>query len=428
MDPRDPRHDRRSFLRGAGAFVALPAFESLLPRASATSGRAPKAKRFVCVAPDYGVVPGSFFPAEEGADYGLPTLLKPVAKHRREFSVFSHLDHPGVGGGHACSATLLNGVKVTDVAGDRQRLVSLDQVIAGRIGSGTRFPSLRTGQGAPISYTPSGVPVPSIRNPENLFRQLFVEDHPKIKAARRGSLGENRSILDAVLQDANALGKTLAVRDRKKLDEYLTSVREAERKLRRREEWIDSPKPKAKVRTEPSDEDEGTGYPYDMALSYELITLALQTDSSRVITYQMPGGNRRFEFAGVTLGYHTLSHHGKQPDKVRQLEIIESYYVRHFSGFLDQLKKVRDAEGRPLLESTIVLFGSGMGNASSHSSRDLPILLAGGGFRHGRHHRFERGARNGMPLSNLFVTLLQQLGIEKDRFAGSTGNLNGVLL
>ena len=169
-------------------------------------------------------------------------------------------------------------------------------------------------------------------------------------------------------------------------------------------------------------------YPYNTSVMYELMILALQANMTNIITFGHPGGNRLFPFEGITLGYHSLTHHGKRPDLLRELNIIETFYSEQFAGFLDRLKAAQDAEGRPLLDSTVVLFGSGMGNASSHSSRNLPVMVAGGGFKNGKHHRFERQGRDGRPLCDLYVSILQQLGVETDRFSTSTANLNHLLI
>ena len=217
--------------------------------------------------------------------------------------------------------------------------------------------------------------------------------------------------------------------DQAKLDEYLTAVREVERKLQRRTDWLDVPKPKASDAVIKGNDDVvvDLDYPYNTSVMYDLIILALQTNTTNVITFGHPGGNRLFPFDGIELGYHSLTHHGKRPDLLRQLNIIELYYTRQFARFLDRLKAIRDADGQPLLDSTVVMFGSGMGNASSHSSRNLPIMVAGGGFKTGQHHRFERHGRDGRPLCDLYVSILQQLGVETDRFSTSTGNLNELL-
>ena len=422
--------DRRLFLRGAGGTLALPMLESLRPAVAAqqrgSDDRRP-AKQFVCVAPDYGIYPPAFFPEQTGHDYEMPGTLKMMERHRQDMSVFSYLDHPGVGGGHACTRTFLNGIKASDADGDRSRLLSLDQVIAREIGMENRFPALVTGSGAPISYTTAGIPVPAVPTPDRFFNLLFVDEDAKTKDRQRQALSDNASILDVLLEDSRSLQPRLASQDRIKLDEYLTAVRETERKLTRRKDWIDIRKPKVKAPKQDEDAYEQSGYPYDMSLFFEIMVLALQTESTRVLTYQMPGGNRMFPFDGITMGYHTLTHHGKDPEKASQIQIIDRYYLTQLASFIDRLKKVNDSKGRPLLDSTVVLFGSGMGNASSHSSRDVPVLVAGGGLKHGSHYAFPKDDKSGTPLSNLYVTLLRQFGIETDHFASSDGNLDHLM-
>ena len=418
------RIDRRLFLRGTGISLALPMLESLRPVAIAKGQNiedAPPAKRFVCVSPDYGIYPPAFFPEQAGRDYVMPKTLKMMERHRQDMSVFSYLDHPGVGGGHACTRTLLNGIKASDADGDRSRLLSLDQFIARGFGMENRFPALVTGNGAPISYTETGIPVPSVPTPDRFFNLLFVDEDAKTKDRQRQALGDNASILDVLLEDSRSLQPRLASQDRVKLDEYLTAVRETERKLLRRRDWIDISKPKVKAPKQDEDSYGQSDYPYDMSLFFEVMVLALQTESTRVLTYQMPGGNRMFPFDGITMGYHTLTHHGKDPEKAGQIQIIDRYYLTQLASFVDRLKKTKDREGQPLLDSTVVLFGSGMGNASSHSSRDVPVLVAGGGLKHGRY--LARDAKNNTPLCNLFVHLLNQMNINTEKFASSTGEL-----
>ena len=417
--------NRRHFLRGLGGVcLALPSFESL----QGTEFNASKAKRFVCVSPNYGMHPSGFFPEKTGDDYVMPKLLKPLEKHRSDFSVFNNLDHPGVGGGHGCSNTFLNGMELRDTKDQPQRLHSLDQLLSEKIGQQTRFPSLRLGAGG-VSWSRAGIILPTEGSPSKIFAKLFLEDNPKVKSSQRKFLDEDGSILDVVYADAKRLGARMAKIDQAKLDEYLTAVREVERKLQRQATWIDVPKPQASSKVIEGNDElvVDLNYPYNTPVMYDLVVLALQTQSSNVITFGHPGGNRLFPFEGVELGYHSLTHHGKRPDLLRQLTIIESYYIRHFARFLDRMKATKDADGRSLLESTVILFGSGMGNASSHSSRNLPILLSGGGFKTGQHHRFERIGRDGRPLCDLFVSILQRLGVETDRFSTSKGNLNHLI-
>lgn len=419
---------RRNFLRGVGVSIALPAFDSL--HAANENRSSANAKRFVCVAPNYGMNPGGFFPEKTGADYEMPPLLKPLELHRADLTIFTNLDHPGVGGGHGCSNTFLNGAEMKDVEDQPQRLHTLDQLLGEKIGQTTRFPSLLLGGGG-VSWSRAGIKLPTDGDPARVFAKLFVNDNPKLKQQTRQFLDEDASILDVVRQDAKRLNERLAKADKDKLDQFLTAIREVERKLKRQADWLDIAKPKASDKVIRGGDDDDTivdlEYPYNTSVMYDLMVIALQTNSTNVVCYGHPGGNRLFPFDGITLGYHSLTHHGKRPDLLKELTIIETFYAAQFSRFLTKLKDTLDSNGQSLLESTVVLFGSGMGNASSHSSRNLPIVIAGGGLRSGSHHRFERNGRDGRPLSDLFVTILQRLGIEQDAFSTSTSNLNHLL-
>ena len=417
---------RRNLLRGVGVSIVLPAFASL----SAEETNTNSAKRFVCVSPNYGMYPGGFFPENVGADYVMPPLLKSLQPHRRDLTIFTNLDHPGVGGGHGCSNTLLNGVEMKDVQDQPQRLHSLDQLLAEKIGQRTRFPSLLLGAGG-VSWSRAGIRLPTDAAPAQVFAKLFVDDNAKTKQRKRRFLDEDASILDVVRQDAARLNARLAKADQNKLDQFLTAIREVERKLQRQTRWLDVAKPKVGEEVirggDQSDMIVDLTYPYNTSVMVDLMVLALQTNSTNVICFGHPGGNRLFPFEGISLGYHSLTHHGKRPQLLKELAIIESFYAEQFSRFLAKLKETPDANGRPLLESTIVMFGSGMGNASSHSSRCLPVLVAGGGLKTGVHHRFERQGRDGRPLADLFVTILQRLGIEREKFSTSVSNLNHLL-
>jgi len=421
------RLNRRSFLRGLGVSIALPAFDSLCAAKTDRSN----VKRFVCVSPNYGMHPGGFFPEQTGTDYAMPLLLKSLEPHRQDLTIFTNLDHPGVGGGHGCSSTLLNGYELKDTKDRPQRLQSLDQFLAGHIGQATRFPSLLLGAGS-VSWSQAGIKLPAEADPARVFARLFVDENIRTRQQTQRVLDEDASILDVVRQDARRLNSRLSRADQHKLDQFLTSIRGVELKLKRQTDWLNVVKPKASDSViRGSDQDDQVidlSYPYNTSVMYDLMVLALQTDSTNVICYGHPGGNRMFPFDGITLGYHSLTHHGKRPELLRELVIIESFYAEQFSRFLGKLKETPDSDGQSLLESTVVMFGSGMGNASSHSSRNLPILIAGGGFRHGSHHRFERSGRDGRPLSDLFVTVLQQLGVERERYSTSNSNLNDLLI
>ena len=222
--------DRRKFLHGVGVSIALPAFDSL--HAATDNGTAAKAKRFVCVSPNYGMNPAGFFPQKTGTDYDTPILLKPLELHRSELTIFTNLDHPDVGGGHGCSNTFLNGTEMKDATDQPQRLHTLDQLLSEKIGQSTRFPSLLLGGGG-VSWSRAGIKLPTDADPANVFTKLFVNDNPKQKQQTRQFLDEDASILDVVRQDAKQLNKKLAQADKDKLDQFLTAIREVERKLKR---------------------------------------------------------------------------------------------------------------------------------------------------------------------------------------------------
>ena len=413
---------RRQFLRAMGVTIALPLLESTR---TAQAADAPL-RRLVCVGNEFGMYPGSFWPKADGADYELPELLQPLAPHRSELTLFSHLDH-GLKGGHFAVHTFLTGVKSADARGMADGGISLDQRAAEFVGARTRFPSLTIGSesglhgGCQMSWTRTGTRVPPITGPRELFRQLFIDDGSEAKRAAVDRILLQGSILDAVSGEAKSLQRRVSKTDRQKLDEYFASVRDVEQKLELQKHWQNIPKPKTDY-PEPQNE----GLTRDLPKIYDLMALALQTDSTRVATLEI-GGSFAASDLGIRKGYHSLSHHGKAPESIELLVQIEKYQVEQFARFLQKLRELRDPNtDGSLLDQTMALFGSGMGNANSHTNHDLPIILAGGGFRHGRHLRCPDKAGERLPLSNLFVTMLQQFGVEADRFSHSTGTLRGL--
>ncbi len=415
------RTDRRRFLRATGVCIALPLFESL-PVANASSKQQRPTKRLVCIGNEFGMYPGAFWPSQVGKAYEATPLLKPLTLHRNDLTIFSHLDH-GLQGGHFAVHTFLTGVKAHEARGLPDGGMSLDQRAAEHVGSQTRFPVLNVGSpdglhgGCQISWTRTGTRVPPIPGPRQLFRALFVNQSESAKRQAVDRLQLRDSILDTVLGDANSLKKTISRADSQKLDEYFAAIRDVETQLALSRKWQDVPKPKP-----PLPEPENHGLAQDLPLIYDLIALALQTDSTRVSTLEI-GGSFVARDIGIKQGYHALSHHGQLPEKIKQLVQIERYQVEQFARFLDKLKSFADPSGGTLLDNTMVLFGSGMGNGNSHRNNDLPIILAGGGFRHGEHKQYPASRHRRVPLCNLFVSILQQFGVETDRFGTSTGTL-----
>lgn len=425
-----PDPARRMFLKASGVAIALPSLHSLSnAAAAASSGPQPTTpKRMVCIGNEFGMYPGAFWPQTEGREYELTPLLEPLANQRADFTLFSHLDH-GLKGGHFAVHTFLTGVKAAEARGMSEGGISLDQRAAEHVGSQTRFPSLTIGSdgglhgGCRMSWTRTGTRVPPIGGPRELFRMLFLDDNAEAKQRATDRLDLQGSILDSVLGDANSLSRRLNPSDNRKLDEYLSSVRDVEVRLDLQRQWQNVPKPKPLV-DEPRDE----GLTRDLPKIYDLIALALQTDSTRVATVEV-GGSFAASDLGIRAGYHGLSHHGQVRTSIDLLVQIERYQVEQFSRFVDKLKSIpQDESDGSLLDSTMLLFGSGMGNANSHTNHDLPVILAGGGFRHGEHRRFPEESRRRVPLCNLFVSMLQQFGVETDFFGASTGTLSGLEL
>ena len=406
---------RRRFLQGTGIALSLPAFDSF---AAGLSAAKKPPRRLVCIGNHLGFYPGNFFPKAVGKDYVAPSTLTPLAAHRDQLTVFSHLDH-GLNGGHKAVQGFLTSIKKEEAAGFPGKNISLDQVAAEHVGSSTRFPSINTGisRGTDMCWSRAGVHVPPINNPATLFRGLFVNSPQGAREAERMRLKHRVSVLDALRDSARALNRTLNAADRGKLDQYLTSVRDVERRLQMSKEWLNRPKPKA-----PIDEvlDEERQHIDEVALLYDLMALALQTDSTRVATLETGLG---FRTAELDLGgYHGLSHHGKSKDRIGQLQIVEAFLTTKLSNFISRLKEAK------IFDNTLVVFGSGMSDGSRHSNRNLPVLLAGGGFKHQGHVVCPTEQHKRVPLSNLWLSVLQWFGSETDRFGRSTGTFSPMKL
>jgi hypothetical protein len=423
MSPHIATHralSRRAFLRGTGVSLSLPFLEAMTPAFSrAASAQAPQ--RFVAMCATLGFHTPFLFPQETGAGYTLTPYLEPLQHLRDDFSVISGLAHAEQNGanGHTSEFTWLTSAKHPGLAGFKNT-ISVDQLIAEKIGTQTRFPSLVLGNGSEsLSWSASGVPLPAESSPSKAFQQLFVDGTPAEVQAQMRGLKRGRSILDTVLGQANKLHRELGRHDQEKLDEYLSAVRDLEGRLVQNEEWAQRPKPKVDV-PPPTDIQNRTDAIGKMKLMQDLVVLALQTDSTRTITLRLSGMNQVPQIEGVSHDWHQLSHHGLDPAKIEELKIIEVAEFRALGDFLTKLKGVQE-NGRSLLDSTAVLFGSNLGNASAHDTKNLPLLLAGGGYKHGRHVAVDPQKQ---VFSNLFVSLMQRMGVESDKFGFSTGVLD----
>jgi hypothetical protein len=416
--------NRRFFLRSTGISMALPFLESLTGRVSAKAAAASSPMRMVCIGNLLGFYPPAFFPTKTGADYELPDSVQALKPHQKDFTLYSGLDH-GVKGGHFAMSSFLSGVRTAEAKGMPEGNITLDQRAAETLGGATRFPTLALGSesgihgGCLMSWTRSGTRVPPISTPRELFRKLFVSDGAADIAASLDRLDMKGSILDAVQGDAKSLQRHLVQRDKEKLDEYFTSVRDVEKQIELRRKWAHVPKPEAKI-DEPNNKD----FVSDLPVMYDLIALALQTDSTRIATLEI-GGDFEAAAFGLNGGYHGLSHHGQREDAIKGLIKMERYQVEQFARFLEKLKSIQDGGGT-LLDHSMVLFGSGMGNANSHQNTNLPIILAGGGFKHGEHKAYPANGMGKQPLCNLYLSMLQRFGAEVDAFGTSTGTLPGL--
>lgn len=404
--------DRRTFLRGAGVMLALPSLEAF--------GRAEAPRRLVAIQTTQGIMPHLWFPQREGEDYVATPYLELLKEQRKDFTVFSGLSHPGVDGGHANEVCFLSGAP-HPTGGAFRNSISVDQFAAERMGSATRYRSLvldvRSGGSTGMSYTSSGVRIPAEGNPGKLYQKLFVQGAAADVEARLAELAQGKSLLDSVRDSAKRMAQPLGARDRERLDQYLTAVRELEAELATAVDWARKPKPKPGAAA-PEEIPDTARLADRLKAMLDVVKLALMTDSTRVVSLYFEPLGVLSGIAGVKNETHMLTHHGNRPEMVEELRRIEEQELRVLSGFLTGLREAS------LLDRTMVLYGASMGNANGHSNTNWPVLLAGGGFKHGRHLAFDK-ARNA-PLANLFVSMLQRLGVEVDRFASSTGTLKGL--
>jgi hypothetical protein len=413
---------RRTILRGAGVAMAMP-WLSAMQKAHAAGDAAKQPRRVVCMTLGLGLVAENLVPATTGREYAPSLYTKSLQDIRDKFTVISGSSHPGVSGGHRAEASLLTGAPMSSAAATRNS-VSIDQLLAKHLGDQTRFPSLvlgMSGTNSP-SYTENGSMIPAEESPARLFTRLFVNDSVKEREEQAERARQGRSIMDLVADDARSLQRQLGAGDRDRLDAYFTGVRELERRLVEAEAWSNRPKPKVDI-AKPIDIGNPNDFIARQRLMSDMIRLALATDSTRFVSFHLGGGGGVVPIEGVDEGYHSLSHHGLDEEKLAQLALVETEIVRAWGDFLRSLQGASD-HGGTLLDNTSVLLTSNLGNASSHDNRNLPVLFAGGGFRHAGHLAFDR--KNNYPLTNLYLSILQQTGLETEKFATSTGTMQGL--
>ena len=435
---------RRTFLRGAGTCLALPWFASLQPRvglAAKTTDVQPPLRSCFVYFPN-GVNVAQWTPEGQGDDYLLSPTLEPLAELREHFQVVSGLEHENAtagrdgAGDHArANAVFLTGARPRKTGGaDIQVGISVDQFAAQTVGHRTRFPSLEvscdgvhnsgvcdSGYSCAyqfnLSWRNATTPSTPECNPRLAFERIFGSDkNTESRVAR------NKSILDFVAEDAKQLDRQLGSNDRRKLGEYLDGVRAIERRIEHSEQF---PAPVAPDREVPAGIPEK--YADHIRMMYDLLVLAFQTDSTRIATFLLAhdGSNRSFHEIDVPDGHHSISHHNRDPVKLRKIAVIDKFYTQQFAYFLKRLRDTSDGDGQSLLHNSMIVYGSGISDGDRHDHDNLPILLAGHGsgrLHAGRHLQLASAT----PMSNLYLTMLQQMGVQTDEFGDSTGVLSDV--
>jgi hypothetical protein len=420
--------DRRSFLRAGAVTIGLPLFDAFAPRRmrahadEQTQSEAGSPKRMVLIHRPLGTYHPYLIPETSGPDFVAPRYLQKLAAHRQHLTVFSGISHRGYPNSHHTESAIFTGVSPEGIAraDDIHNTISLDQVVAEQIGSQTRVPSLtlNTANCASLSWNRKGVPIPWERSRPNLFRRLFLDGSPDEVQRELVRLAHGRSILDGMRDQLRTLNRDLGPRDRARMEILTASIREAEAMLLQDEAWVAKPKPK--VEAAQKEFEQAEHWIAGQQQWYRLIHLALQTDSTRVIVLGL-GEQGMQNVPDLSIGHHDASHHGKEPSKIEQFARYEEKEYANLAGFLDKLFTTTERDGS-LLDHTQVLIASNLGDASAHAGDNLPVILAGGGFNHCGHQAFD--VKNNFPLSNLYLRMLQKMGLPVERFGSSTGSLS----
>jgi len=411
---------RRHILKAAGVGFALPWLEAQ---------QSPPPRRMLAVCNNLGLLPTGFFPSAPGKNYELSPYLGELREFRNDFTVFSGVSHPDVDGSHSSENCFLTAAPHPANGGFRNS-ISLDQFMADRIGVQTRFPSITLGVNVnkgqrSLTWTGAGVMIACEDSAAQVYKRLFLQGTQEEVERQVNRLKLGESILDSVAEHAGGLKQTLGSQDRARLDQYETGVRELERRMVASQAWERKPKPKTKE-PQPVDPDNSRAYLERTRVMYDISRLAFETDSTRLITLFLDSSNSpAIDVKGVEItdGYHNLSHHGKNESKLKQLEAIDTWHMKLLAELFGKLKNVQEG-GESLLDRSMVLYGSNFGDANKHTTNNMPVLLAGGGFKHGQHLAFD--ANRNYPLPNLFVSMLQRMGIETDKFASATGTMRGL--
>ena len=409
--------NRRAILRGIGGALTLPLLETRAATKSAPI-------RFLVVGNPFGMHPEHFFPTEFGKPFTLPKTLQPLDWLKDRLSILSHTDH-GMNNGHGREISFLNGVLPENSQAFPEKNISIDQLVARHSYGSVRFPSVHAALegGIRMSWTSNGVDIKPFTDPQKLFDHLFLNLTAEEKSARRELLGRNGSILDTVGDQFAQLKQRVGRGDLERLDQYATAVRELEGSFVDRTDWIDRDKPKFDISKHYAGHEATIENHYNAI--FDMVAYAFQTDLTRVATVAFPSQLGYTQLDAVSRGYHACTHNGKKPEVIAELVAIESFQIAHLSRCLKKLDAIQEpGSDGTMLDHTIVLFGSGMGYGGTHSNRNLPILVAGGGLKPVGHVDTRSASGTNMPLCNLYVTLQQRFGIERDSFNTSTGSFD----
>ncbi len=409
---------RRNFIKTSAVLFALPWFESI----ARADEKAPP-RRMVCVCTAFGLYGPSFFPTKAGRDYDASEYLQVLGDLRDQFTVFSGISHPEIGGDHASEACFLTSAK-RPTGSNFRNSVSMDYLAAKHVGNATRFPllSLGTDDAFPLTHTISGAGVQGLNRPSDIFARMFLAGNAKDVDNEMARLKRGQSIMDRMSDRLTALKNKLGSNDQQQLADYTEAVRDMEKQLHANEEWVTRPKPVVAEQA-PKDSADKSDFIGRARLMFNLIKLALQTDSTRVATLFIRGMDLKPPIPGVTQDHHGLSHHGRNPAKIEELRLVERTEMSAYRDFLVSLREIKEGAST-LLDQTQVLIGSNLGDASGHGTSNLPILLAGGGFKHGQH--IAGDPKNNTPLCKLYVSMLQKFGLETDTFGSGSGTINGL--
>ena len=412
--------NRRSFLRGTGVVLALPLLDIMGPQFANASS---PTRRMINICCTLGLYRDSWMPKDLGRNYTPSEYLSIIDRHREKYTIFSGLSHEEQTGrqAHNSEITWLTSARHPGMDGF-QNSISLDQTVADHLGYVTRYPSVVLGTLTPQSqsYDKNGVMIPAQTSPAEVFKQMFIQGTPEEVEKESQRITDGGSILDNLKTQARTLQNSGSSEDRQKLEAYFEAVRAAEIELSKVRDWMDRPKPGVDS-VPPVDNADPADILGRIDLWLELMPLILATDSSRVVSLMIQDHGVVPKLPGITADQHNLSHHGQDPGKIAQLRQLETEIVKRFGLLMDSLDSQKENDSS-LLDQTQILFGSNLGNANSHNAENLPILVAGGDFAHGSHIAHDE--KHNAPLCNLYLSLIQQMGVETDQFGQSTSTLN----